>query len=197
MKKLFFLPFYLFTLLLLTGCGAEQEYSSWPCRFIYDNSIHLDATLATAMNYSSRGVFCKITVSSTGGVKYYNFVNNDGLSSQQRETALEKEGNYRLGLNEGIIVGFQTLNTEGGNGGFAAYDLQCPNCVRKENNTANPNYPVKIDSKGFATCTKCSKQYDLNNGGLILNGGKGDVGLQRYRRASTTGPQGTLSVFSE
>ena len=197
MKKLFFLPFYLFTLLLLTGCGAEQEYSSWPCRFIYDNSIHLDATLATAMNHSSRGVFCKITVSSTGGVKYYNFVNNDGLSSQQRETALEKEGNYRLGLNEGIIVGFQTLNTEGGNGGFAAYDLQCPNCVRKENNTANPNYPVKMDSKGLATCTKCGKQYDLNNGGLILNGEKGDVGLQRYRRASVTGPQGTLSVFSE
>ncbi|MBR4921333.1 MAG: hypothetical protein IKZ62_08465 [Prevotella sp.] len=193
MKKLFLLTSTIF----LLSCGAEQEYSSWPCRFIYDNSIHLDATLSTAMNYSSRGVFCKITTSSTGGVKYYNFVNNDGLSSQQRETALEKEGHYRLGLNEGIIVGFQTLNTEGGNGGFAAYDLQCPNCVRKENNTANPNYPVKMDSKGLATCTKCGKQYDLNNGGLILNGEKGDVGLERYRRASATGPQGTLSVFSE
>ena len=190
------LPLYLFALLLLTGCGAEQEYSSWPCRFIYDNSIHLDATLSTAMNYSSRGVFCKITESSSGGVKYYHFTNSDGMSSQQRATAVEQENHYRLGLNEGIIVGFQTLNAEDGNGGFAAYDLQCPNCVRRENNMVSPNYPVKMDSKGIATCTKCSKQYDLNNGGLILNGEKGDVGLERYRRASATGPQGTLSVFS-
>ena len=190
MKKLFLLPF-LFTLLLLTGCGAEQEYSSWPCRFIYDNSIHLDQTLATATNPVVTGIFCKITERVQGGIKYFVFENNQGLSSEQRETAEDLRMNLRLGLNGGIIVGFSNFN------GFAAYDIQCPNCVRKENNRVNPNYPVKMDSKGIATCTKCGKQYDMNSGGLIVNGQEGDKGLERYRNAQTSGPQGTLSVFSE
>jgi len=189
------LPFYLFTLLLLlSACSAESEYTTWPCRFAYDNSIHLDQTLATATDINVRGIFCKVTESTEGGAKYLNFQNSDGLVSSQRETAEELRMEYRIGLNNGIIIGFQTMN-DSPNGGFVAYDIQCPNCVREYDNYVAPNYIVDMNNKGVATCRKCKRQYQLNNGGIIINGKEGDVGLERYRNAITAGPQGTTSVF--
>lgn len=191
MKKFTSYLFLFTSSFLLSSCTAEQEFTTWPCRFVYDNSIHLDQTLATATNPAITGIFCKITERVQGGTKYLVFENNQGLSSEQRETAEDLRMNLRLGLNGGIIVGFSHFS------GFAGYDIQCPNCVRKENNRTNPNYRVNMDSKGIATCSKCKKQYDMNNGGLIINGEEGDKGLERYRNAQTTGPQGTTTIFSE
>ena len=179
--------------LLLGACSAENEFSTWPCRFAYDNSINQDATLATAMDANSRGVFCQITESSRGGVKYLSFVNNQGEHSQVRETAMEQQANFILGLNNGIIVGYQTLVTDGFGAGFAAYDVQCPNCVRATGNDISPNYRIVMSQTGVATCSKCGKQYDLNFGGIILNGEKGDKGLEKYR-AATSGPLGLITV---
>lgn len=192
--KFLIYPFSFLICLLLASCDADNEYSTWPCRFAYNNAIYLDATLASAMTADSRGVFCKIWESAYGGVKYLNFQNNHGQSSQKVETAMEQQsGNaFMLGINNGIIVGFQVLNTQP-NGGFVAYDVQCPNCVRKENNTISPNYPVSMDSSGIATCKKCGKKYDLNNSGVVQNGEECDTGLQKYL-ASTTGPFGYISV---
>ena len=116
------------------------------------------------------------------------------MTSEQIETAEEVEAKFILGLNNGIIVGFQTLNTDGVSGGFVAYDVQCPNCVERENNTINPNYRVSMASSGIATCSKCGKKYDMNNGGIIQNGEEGDRGLDKYV-ANTTGPLGVVSVF--
>ena len=165
---------------LLSSCSkAEEEYSTWPCRFAYDNLIHNDATLASAINVGSRGVFCLITENSRGGKKYLKFLNNNGDSSEQPESAEEELAKYILGLNNGIIVGFQTLNQEP-YGGFVGYDVQCPNCVRRENNTINPNYRVTMESNGIATCSKCGRTYDMNNGGLVRNPQEGDTGLQKY-----------------
>ena len=50
--------------MVLCACQAENEYSSSPCRFAYDNSVHQNAALASAMVPDSRGVFCKITEST-------------------------------------------------------------------------------------------------------------------------------------
>jgi nitrite reductase/ring-hydroxylating ferredoxin subunit len=163
---------------LMSGCsGAEAEYSTWPCRFAFDR---LNPTLATSLNAGSRGVFCLITEQVQKGRKYLLFQNNIGLTSEpEPETAEEVQAKFILGLNNGIIVGFQTLITEP-YGGFVAYDVQCPNCVCNENNTINPNYRVTMDTKGIATCPKCKKTYDMNNGGIITNGGEGDTGLEKY-----------------
>ena len=179
---------------LLAACSADEEYSTHACRFSYNNMIHNDATLASALNSSSRGVFCLISENTRAGVRYLLFENNLGQTSEKPETAEEVEAKFILGLNNGIIVGFQTLNTEGASGGFVGYDVQCPNCVRRENNTVNPNYRVEMESSGIATCSKCGKKYDMNNGGIILNGEEGDRGLDKYV-ASTTGPLGVVSVF--
>ena len=174
--------------MLLSACQAEGEFSTWPCRFGYDNGLHLDATLASAMEYNSRGVFCKIWESASGGVAFINFQNNHGMTSSKEETAMERQASYVLGLNNGIIVGFPSLAD-----GFVAYDAQCPNCVRASDNYVNPKFPVAMTSTGIATCQKCGRKYDLNNGGIIQNGEKGDVGLEKYL-ASTTGPQGYIAV---
>ena len=176
---------------LLTGCKADEEYSTWPCRFAYDNQAHPDATLALAINGGSRGMFCLITENTRNGRKYLQFLSNNGDSSEQPETAEEVQAKFILGLNNGIIVGFQTLNQEP-YGGFVAYDVQCPNCVRRENNTTNPNYRVTMESNGIATCSKCGRQYDMNNNGLLRNAQEGDTGLQKYV-AMTDGQH--VSVF--
>lgn len=188
------IPFCLLVLLpFLSGCEGENEFTTWSCRFVYDNAIHLDQTLATATNPNIMGIFCKVTEEVRGGTKYLVFENNQGLSSKQIETAEELRYNMRIGLNNGIVIGHQN------DGVFVAYDLQCPNCVRKENNMISPNYPIRLDDKGtgIATCSKCGKKYDLNSGGLIQNGGEGDKGLERYRNANTQGPQGRTTVLSQ
>ncbi len=171
-------------ILLLIGCNkAENEYSTWPCRFAYDNHVHNDATLLRAINIGSKGQFCIITESTRQGKKYLTFQAGDGTQSEQQETALEQQANFILGINNGIIVGFQELVSEP-NGGFVGYDIQCPNCARRENNLVNPNYRVTIDTKGIATCSKCGKTYALNNGGIVQNGSEGDTGLEKYVAAT-------------
>ena len=195
MKRLFRFP--LFALLLsLLSCEAENEYSTWPCRFAYDNGEHLDATLASAMDVNVPGMFCLITESVRGGVKYLNFKSNHNATSSLAETEAEKRAEYILGLNNGIIVGFQNAVLDDfGRARFVAYDVQCPNCVRQSGwAQLSPNYGVTMDDKGIATCGKCGRKYDLNNGGILQNGQESDTGLEKYA-AATSGPYGHLSVF--
>lgn len=184
-------------LCLLTACVADQEFSSLPCRLAYNNMTHNDATLASAMNEGSRGIFCKIYQSARAGALYLNFENNAGLRSQQPMTAEEKmdwqKGYTILGVNNGIIVGYQTFVTDGPYKGFIAYDAQCPNCMRLNNNYLSPAYPLSMSAAGIATCAKCGKKYDMNNGGIIQNGEEGDKGLEKYV-ASSTGPFGLITV---
>ncbi len=178
---------------LLSSCGAEQEYSSWSCRFIFNNGTYLDQTLGAAINPTITGIFCKVTEQSRGGTRYLIFENNQGASSQHQMMAEELRQNLRIGQNNGIIVGVQNFD------GFTAYDLQCPNCARRENNYVTPYYPVTLDKKGsgIVICSKCGDQYDLNNGGLLVKGQEGDKGLERYRNARTEGPTGRVVVLSQ
>ncbi len=185
----------LLTSCLFLSCGAEQAFSSWSCRFIFDNATYLDQTLAAAINPVIPGIFCKITETSQGGTRYLIFENNQGASSRKQMMAEELRLNLRIGQNNGIIVGVQAM----GDQVFAAYDLHCPNCARRENNQTVPHYPVELDKKGssIVTCSKCGDQYDLNNGGLLVKGQEGDKGLERYRTATTGGPNGRVVVLSQ
>jgi hypothetical protein len=194
MKRLFSYLLLLTSYLSLVGCNDEGEYSTWPCRFSYDNSLHLDPTLASAMNIDSRGVFCKIWESNMGGLVLHFQSNQGGDATHQQVTEMERLTNYILGINNGIIVGYQTLN-DSPNGGFAAYDLQCPNCVRKHSSYTNPTYRLIMASSGIATCSVCDKRYDMNNRGVIQNGEQGDINLTQYV-ATTTGPFGYIFVHN-
>lgn len=177
---------------MASACGSDDyTYSNFHCNLYVDNSTHQDATLASAMNPMSPGIFCKISYDAA--TTSYAFSSNQGQSSKSRFDARDTErGNAgRIGMNNGIIVGYGNLSS-GDMGGYAfyAYDAQCPNCF---DYTAIPrrNYPLSMSSAGVATCAKCKRQYNMNTGGnCTSDNGKG---MTLYR-ATTTGALGTLFV---
>lgn len=174
-------------LTLFTACGdTEYEFNgNYPTFFIFENNASRSAALASAMNPMSPGIFCRIT---TSGENYYSFTSNQGLSDRVSKTAIDKSRTVILGVyNEtGIMVGYGNLDSPAT---FYAYDSQCPNCYKSTN---LPRYSLTMNTDGTAACGSCHRKYDMNNGGLVISGDKGDK-LIRYH-ASTTGPQGVLQV---
>jgi len=51
---------------------------------------------------------------------------------------------------------------------------------------------VQFDDKGIAKCTRCGNQYDLNNGGIVVEG-KGRP-LWKYR--VTQSVDGSVQVYN-
>ncbi len=187
LKRIFCLS--LCAIVALSSCNDSQyEYSSYPCYIVVDNSIFLDATLASAMNSLSPGVFCMIQKTMSGGAEQFSFSTNAGLSSTQVFTAKEQRLNLVFGMNNGVIVGFGNLDYPAT---FYAYDRECPNCFDSE---AVPvrSKPLSMETNGHATCAVCERVYDMNNRGYVIEGEGGNP-LTRYP-ASTTGPYGVLTV---
>lgn len=179
----------LVALSILAACGdSESEYTTKTCYFIFDNAVHSDATLASAMNAAAPGIFCQVTMATRSGATYYDFANNAGVSSSKIQNAVDTRRTLILGYNNGIIVGYGTLDIPAT---FYAYDRECPNCF-DPNAIPMKSHPLTMASNGIATCAKCRRQYDMNNNGFITSGDNGKR-LTRYR-ASTTGPFGILVV---
>lgn len=183
----------LLALFTLIACKdvIDYEYSNYHCNLTIDNSVHLDATLASSMNALSPGVFTTIKPLYRDGVYYFHFRNNQGLESKKQFNAIDErlQSNLRVGMSNGLIVGFGNLDTPAH---FYAYDLQCPNCFDID---ALPqrNYELMVTGTGIATCKTCHRSYNLNTGGNIVSGERGKT-MTRYR-ASTTGPNGVLHVY--
>ena len=177
--------------IILSCDGTQYEFSSRHSYLVLDNNAHQDPTLASAMTPYS-GVFVAITLKNKGGAQYFQFTSNQGQSSESIFNAYDRT--VLLGMNQGLIVGYSTWSDLT----FYAYDRECPNCF-------NPDVvPIRskalqMSSTGIATCPSCHRKYDLNSGGIIVEGDKGDK-LVRYRAwisyssAGTTGPYGVLNV---
>ncbi len=140
------------------------------------------------MNSVSPGVFCLVQKTMSGTAEQFAFTNNQGLSSTANFTAKEQRLSLTFGMNNGVIVGFSNLDSPAT---FYAYDRECPNCFDPD---AIPvrSKPLSMSSTGWATCSVCSRVYNLNNRGYIVEGDEGEP-LTRYP-ASTTGPYGVLVV---
>lgn len=169
---------------MLVGCDAENIFTKYPCYLVLDNSVHQDATLGSAMNAMSPGVFCQIVCNESK--KQYEFHTNYGSRSITKFNGIDERRTRALGMNDALIVGFGALTGE-----FYAYDRECPNCFDPQ---AVPvrSKALTMSSQGLASCAVCKRQYDMNNGGNCVTEG-GVKGLCRYR-CGTTGPQGVLSV---
>lgn len=179
-------------LLFTVACsGDDYTYSSYHCNLVINNAIHNDATLASAMNMMSPGVFCKITYNNSK--KAYVFTNNQGQSTskplyQDEQTRLANGS--RVGLNNGLIVGYGSLSSTDSGYTFYAFDAECPNCF-DFNAIPLRSYPLTMTTAGIAECANCKRQYNMNTGGNCINNtGKG---LTTYR-AATSGTNGTLTV---
>lgn len=166
----------------LASCGeAQMEYSDFHPNLTLENDQHLDATLATAMDPMSTGIWCHLSTTMEKGVRYYVFRNNQGLASKSIFNALDtrRQSQNHVGMNNGIIVGFSIYGD-----GFFAYDAQCPDCF-KYNALPMRSYPLAMSATGEATCAHCQRTFELN---------KWPNGLTRYR-ATTSGAFGLLRVF--
>ena len=166
----------------LSSCSdAEKTFSDFHPNLEIDNAVHLDATLASAMDVTNTGVWCHVSTTMRSGAYYFLFNNNQGLSSESIFNAIDsRQGSQqRVGMNNGIIIGFSAYGN-----GFFAYDAQCPDCFDYQ---ALPlrNYPLTLDGIGKATCNHCQRTFDLNSW---------PNGLTRYH-ATTSGPFGLLHVF--
>lgn len=173
MKRYTYYIIVLLTTVLFSSCSdAENEYSNYPCRFVFDNSANRSPALASAMNVMSPGVFCRITM--TGNL--FNFSTNQGLEDHVRQTAIDQQVSITLGRSNstGIIVGYGILNSPAT---FYAYDSQCPNCYHEDGLL---RYSLTMNTDGTAECGSCHRKYDMNNGGIISSGDGGNK-MIRYR----------------
>ena len=190
MLKRNFLLSLLACLPLLSCQNAMDEYCRRPCYVVVNNAEHVDETLAAAMNNLTPGVFCLIRKTMSGGASQFSFSTNTGLSSTSLFTAKEQRMSLIFGLNNGVIVGYGNADYPAT---FYAYDYECPNCFAPD---AVPvkSKPLTMDDKGHATCKVCSRVYDMNNRGYIIEGEtENSLPLNRFP-ATTSGPQGVLIV---
>ena len=177
------------TLLTATfaSCGeAEFEYGSAPCYLIIDNSLHHDATLASALTRYSN-TFVTITIKTKSGARYFSFTNNVGKHTESIFNAYDERRSLLLGYNGGLIVGFGNSV----DGILYAYDRECPNCF-DPNMLPLKSRPLSVSENGIAKCGYCKRQYDLNNRGIISQGDKGKK-MTRYN-CHATDPYGILTV---
>lgn len=174
----------------LTSCTSDHPtYSNFHCNLYIDNRTHQDPTLASSMNSMSPGIFCII--------KYLPNRTAYSFSSNQRQTSIsnfdakdtERGNGTRIGMNNGLIVGYANLSDDGSGYRFYAFDIQCPVCF---NYNAIPmrSFPLSLNSNGIATCNNCRRQFNLNTGGNCIN----NTGQMTTYRATTTGPLGVLFI---
>lgn len=178
------------TFILMSACKGENfTYSNFHCNLYIDNSTHHDPTLASAMNAMSPGVFC--TIKYLPNRNAYFFTSNQGQSSTNNFDAKDTErGNSsRIGMNNGLIVGYANLSNDGSGYHFYAFDAQCPVCF-DYNAIPMRSYPLSINGSGIATCANCKRQFNLNTGGNCIN----NTGQMTTYRATTAGPFGILFV---
>ena len=173
-----------------TSCSdAENEYSSYPCRFVFNTARHgQSAALMSAM--TGTGVFCKVTTVMEGGARYYRFSNNAGLTDKVIFTKEDQETTVLLGTNSSIIVGFGNLDDPKQ---IYAYDGECPNCFSPDAIPVH-SYPLTLTTSGMAQCKVCHRQYNLNTGGNVVAGDNGQK-LYRYRSRYVAG-NGVVSVVN-
>ena len=171
-----------------TSCSdAENEYSSYPCRFVFNTARHgQSAALMSAM--TGTGVFCKVTTVMEGGARYYRFSNNAGLTDKVIFTKEDQETTVLLGTNSSIIVGFGNLDDPKQ---IYAYDGECPNCFSPDAIPVH-SYPLTLTTSGMAQCQVCHRQYNLNTGGNVVAGANGKK-LDRNRTRDVAG-NGVVSV---
>lgn len=185
------LPLLLTPLLLLIpiSCGdVQREYSTKPCYFVFDNLVHNDATIASAMTPYS-GVFTTVTHTMRGGAHYFVFTSNQGTSSEKIFNAIDLRRTLKLGMNNGLIVGYGKQTDPI----FYAYDRECPNCF-DDSRVPIRSHPLQMTSNGMAVCKTCHREYDMNYGGHIIKGDGGKK-MERYP-ASTSGPNGELKIIN-
>ena len=161
MKKFTQLTLLLTIVLAFAGCEVENPYSSYRANIVFDGSIY------PYNQARSFGLF--ICIKQGANIGQYKVT--DALGKTQTVNIPEihlQQSRFYYGLG-GLIIGTPSM----GDGTIWAYDWACPNCDLAR-------YRVEIDyTMGHATCPRCATKFDLNNGGIAIEGDSRP--LWRYR----------------
>ncbi len=140
------------TAILFTACDDESQYSIYRVNFIFDKSI------SPYIHVNSYGQFICIRRGTTPG--QYRLTDPMGNTQTIEIPEIQIQMNpFHYGLG-GLIIG-TPMNCDGN---IWAYDWACPSCD-------NQRYRIEIDYNiGHAKCPNCATVFDLNSGGIAIEG---------------------------
>lgn len=152
----------------------ESPYARFGAFFRFQPVTAAPSTLLPALG--NPGEWCTITI--TGST--YQFKSATGKTDSYPVTSIEQYGApIWIG---GLIVGTPTV-PEIGATGFApvCYDIVCPTCF--EEGGIKRAVSITDPTLGRATCTRCRRVYDMQMGGIVIEGASTpkDPRLYRYR----------------
>lgn len=142
------------TTLLLIGCDNISSSSGYPVNF------NCDATVYPYNIVQGYGQYIVVTMSKNGAaykVAYYEGREKKELTIDL--TAAQLTGRFYYGLG-GLIIGTPMVF----DGNKWAFDLACPKCDSRSRKLTVEH------ATGHAHCTNCGSKYDLNCGGLPIEG---------------------------
>ena len=162
----------------LTACSDETQrrFSSLPA-FLRLTPVSATPVLRSAV--SSPGSWCLITYDAR---QYQLAALGEGQTSSLPRTALEAYG--RPLSVAGFLVGIASVPAFDGTFPVVAYDAVCPVCYNTDN-IERRLAPVSHQPEQVL-CPRCSRTYDLANGGIPLqtpSDGRRNTPLFRYRAA--------------
>ena len=161
MKNLF-LIIMLVAASILVGCSEESPFSGYHAHFVFDGTIHPYNQARSFGQY--------ICVRRGSNIGEYRLTDAMGNTTVERIPEIYlQQGVFYYGLG-GLIIGTPSAY---GEGGLIVYDWACPNCELEK-------YRVEIDYVlGHASCSRCGVKFDLNSGGIAIEGKSSP--LMRYR----------------
>lgn len=168
--------FFVVILSLLFSCVDDDEspFARRPAFFRFSPVTAAPKTLFPALG--SPGEWCTVTLTNT----HYVLKTPGGMTDSYPLTQLDE---YRRATWIcGLIVGTPTVPDLGAYD-FApvAYDLACPSCF--EGGGITRAVSITSTTLGRASCSRCHRTYDINNGGIVVEGASSphDPRLYRYR----------------
>lgn len=162
MKNIILTAMFATAALLFAGCSEENPYSGYHAHFVFDGTIHPYNQARSFGQY--------ICVRRGANIGEYRLTDAMGNTTVERVPEIYlQQGVFHYGLG-GLIIGTPSAY---GEGALIVYDWACPNCELEK-------YRVSIDYvMGYATCSKCGVKFDLNSGGIAIEGKSSP--LMRYR----------------
>ena len=171
---------------LLSSCGddTQRRFSSFPA-FLRLTPVSAAPALRSAV--SSPGSWCLVTYDAH---RYQLTPLSGGTATSLPRTALEAYG--RPQSIAGFIVGTPSVPAFDGTFSVMAFDAVCPVCYNSDN--IERRLIAAPGQFEHVSCERCSRLYDLSNGGIPVNApadGRRSTHLFRYRAVYTP----TADVF--
>ena len=165
-------------LLMMAASSCHDSYNEFCSQ--YPVSFSCDITYPPFNNIASMGQFLTVRLKAN---RTAYLVYNPALDKTTEMAVSEIEArSITLGLG-GLIIGQPYFND--GTAMYYAYDLACPHCDRS-------SARLDVDALGQARCSRCDAVFDLNNGGIVIEG----EGRPLYRYRISQSSVGTLYIHN-